>query len=73
MKVILFGSTGFIGKEVLNECLRNPAIISVIALSRRKIPGAGGNSKLTEVIIDNFKLYPDSVLEQLKGSNACIW
>ncbi|KAF4625828.1 hypothetical protein G7Y89_g12334 [Cudoniella acicularis] len=73
MKVILLGSTGFIGKEVLDQCLKNPAITSLIALSRRDLPGEAANPKLTVVIIEDFKLYPDSVLEQLKGADACIW
>jgi nucleoside-diphosphate-sugar epimerase len=70
MKVILTGSTGFIGKAVLEQCLINPVITSVIALSRRELPA---NPKLTTVIIEDFKVYPESVLEQLKGAGACIW
>jgi uncharacterized protein YbjT (DUF2867 family) len=73
MKVILLGSTGYIGKEVLNQCLENPAITSIIALSRRDLPEAVAHSKLAVVIIKDFKLYPDSVSEQLKGADACIW
>ncbi|KAK9482018.1 hypothetical protein V1527DRAFT_477767 [Lipomyces starkeyi] len=73
MKVILLGSTGFIGHEVLNQCLKTPAITSLIALSRRDLPEAAANPKLTVVIIENFKVYSDSVLEQLKGADACIW
>jgi nucleoside-diphosphate-sugar epimerase len=73
MKVILLGSTGFIGKEVLDWCLKNPDITSLIALSRRDLPGEAANPKLTVVIIEDFKLYPDSVLEQLKGADACVW
>ncbi len=69
MKVILLGSTGFIGKEVLNSCLTNPAITSIIALSRRDLPV---NFKLTVVIVEDFNQYPGSVLEQLKGVDACI-
>lgn len=73
MKLILLGSTGFIGKEVLNQCLENPAITSLIALSRRNLPGVAANPKLTVVIIEHFKLFFDFVLEQLKGADACIW
>jgi nucleoside-diphosphate-sugar epimerase len=73
MKVILTGSTGYIGKEVLHQCLENPAITSLIALSRRELPGSTPNPKLTVVIIEDFKSYPGPVLEQLKGAEACIW
>jgi 1-deoxy-D-xylulose 5-phosphate reductoisomerase len=73
MKIILLGSTGFIGKDVLDQCLKNPTITSIIALSRRDLPREVANPKLTVVLIKDFKLYPESVLEQLKGAKACIW
>jgi uncharacterized protein YbjT (DUF2867 family) len=73
MKVILLGSTGFIGKEVLNQCLKNSAITSLIALSRHDLPEAVANPKLVVVIVKDFKLYSNSILEQLKGADACIW
>jgi uncharacterized protein YbjT (DUF2867 family) len=75
MKVILLGSTGFIGKEVLDQCLKSPHISSIIALSRRDLPveACSNHPKLTVVIIEDFKSYPDSVLELLKGADACIW
>ncbi len=74
MKVILLGSTGFIGKGVLDQGLRNPAITSIIALSRRDLPEAtAANPKLTVMIIENLKSYSDSILKQLKDADACIW
>lgn len=74
MKVIILGSTGFIGKKVLHHCLKNPAITSLLALSRRGLPEeAAANPKLTVVIIEQFNSYPEPVLEQLKGADACIW
>lgn len=73
MKVILLGSTGFIGKEVLAQCLKNPAITSLVALSRRDLPEAATHSKLSVVIVKDFKSYPDSALEQLKDADAAIW
>ncbi|KAK5721412.1 hypothetical protein LTS12_027593, partial [Elasticomyces elasticus] len=73
MKVILLGSTGFIGKEVLHHCLKTPAITSLIALSRRDLPEeAAAHPKLSVVIIEQFNSYQDSVLEYLKGADACI-
>lgn len=74
MNFILTGCTGFIGGEVLLQCLRNPAITSVIALSRRQLPEAvAKDPKLNVVILKDFNSYPDSVLEQLQGADACIW
>ena len=70
MKVILAGSTGFIGHEVLTQCLQNPAITSVVALSRRELPA---HEKLRVALVDNFLSYPDSVREEIKGADACIW
>jgi hypothetical protein len=73
MRVILLGSTGYIGKEVLNQCLKNPAITSIVALSRRQLPELVHDPRVTVVIIENFKIYHDSVLKQLKDADACIW
>ncbi|KAJ6096072.1 hypothetical protein N7486_006818 [Penicillium sp. IBT 16267x] len=70
MKVILAGSTGFVGREVLNQCLIHPAITSVVALSRRELPR---HDKLKVVVIEDFLSYPESVREDIKGANACIW
>ncbi|KAI9712046.1 MAG: hypothetical protein M1820_001755 [Bogoriella megaspora] len=74
MKVVLTGVTGFIGHEVLNQCLQNPSITSVVALSRRELdPPLTKNPKLKVVIVTDFLSYPPSVVEDLKGADACIW
>jgi nucleoside-diphosphate-sugar epimerase len=73
MKIILTGSTGFVGSEVLNQCLRNPAIDSIIALSRRKLPDTISNSKLKVFLMDDFAMYPQSVVEEIRDADACIW
>jgi len=74
MKVILTGSTGFIGQEVLNQCLANPSITSVIALSRRDLPASvTTNPKLKVIIHKDYTIYPDDMLNELAGSSACIW
>lgn len=73
MKVIITGSTGFIGKSVFAQCLKNPAITALIALSRRDLPEAETNSKLKVVIMKDFNFYPDDVLELMRGADACIW
>lgn len=73
MKVILLGSTGFIGNKVLQYCLQHPAITSVVALSRRNLAEEAANPKLSVVILEHFDSYPESVLECLKNADACIW
>lgn len=74
MKVILAGSTGFIGSEVLTQCLANPAITSLVALSRRKLPNpVCSDPKLKTVILEDFTAYSDEVLEECAGAEGCIW
>jgi uncharacterized protein YbjT (DUF2867 family) len=70
MKVILTGSTGFVGREVLSQCLQHPAITSVVALSRRNLPA---HEKLQVAIVEDFLTYCDSVREEIKDADACIW
>ena len=70
MKVILAGSTGFIGGEVLKQCLQHPTITSVVALGRRELPA---HDKLTSIVVEDFLSFPKSVHEAIKGADACIW
>ncbi|TVY85096.1 hypothetical protein LSUE1_G001384 [Lachnellula suecica] len=71
MKVILAGSTGFIGREVLAQCIRNPSISSIVALSRSELKTV--DPKLRVSIIKDFTAYSDSVLQDIKDADACIW
>lgn len=74
MKVILTGSTGFIGHEVLEQCLQTPSITSVVVLSRRELPSSvGNNPKLKVTIVKDFLAYPESLLHDIEGAEACIW
>lgn len=75
MKVILTGSTGFIGKEVLHQSLQNPHISSVVVISRRDLPEytSANNPKLKVIVHEDFLSYPDHVLKELEGAEACIW
>ncbi|KIW31664.1 uncharacterized protein PV07_03276 [Cladophialophora immunda] len=74
MKAILTGATGFIGGEVLNQCLTHPQITSIVVLSRRALPEpAASNSKVKVVILQDFTNYPDSVLPELRDADFCIW
>lgn len=71
MKVILSGPTGFIGREVLEQCLQNSSITSIVALSRRELPV--NSAKLIVIIVKDFLSYRDSVLQHTKAAEACIW
>lgn len=66
MKVIISGSTGFAGSEVLLQCLSHPDITSVCALTRRRLNDSIANHpKLTTIIMKDFLHYSEEVLEQV--------
>ena len=74
MKVILTGATGFIGGETLSQLIASPSITSILALSRRPLPQSLVTSpKVITIIHEDFSTYPDSLLAQLAGAEACIW
>lgn len=74
MKIILTGTTGFIGQEVLRRALTHPSITSIIVLSRRQLPSEAPTSpKLKVMIHEDFGIYPDSLLTECAGAAACIW
>ncbi|KAL3446014.1 hypothetical protein BJX65DRAFT_309484 [Aspergillus insuetus] len=74
MKIILTGTTGFVGTEVLAQALANPSITSLMVLSRKPLPESiTENKKVTVKILDDFLTYPDSLLNELEGAEGCIW
>jgi len=72
MKIVLTGTTGFIGAEVLQQCLANPAISSIVALSRRPLDSVS-DPKLKVVVLKDFTVYDEEVMKELEGAEACIW
>ncbi|KAF2203961.1 hypothetical protein GQ43DRAFT_447033 [Delitschia confertaspora ATCC 74209] len=73
MKLIVTGATGSVGTEVI-------PVTSLVAFSRRPInvPENSGievdTSKLQTAILEDWtKPYPESVKEQIKGADVCIW
>ncbi|KAK6212766.1 hypothetical protein LQW54_004855 [Pestalotiopsis sp. IQ-011] len=77
MKLVVGGSTGFVGTELVRQALDNPAITSIIGLGRRETPVPAGSQdgagKLKSVVCDDFTAYPDSLKTELEGADACIW
>jgi len=74
MKVILTGSTGFIGREVIEQCIKNPSITSIVALSRRQLPESlTASPKVQVVIVDDYISYTPATLQAIQGADACIW
>lgn len=71
MKVLLTGSTGLIGSGVLKQCISNPNITSIIAMTRRPIDTK--DPKLTNLIKKDYHTYTESEISQLGGAEACIW
>lgn len=52
MKIIITGTTGYVGEGVMLECLNNPEVEKVLSVSRR--PCGHTHPKLEEYIIDDF-------------------
>jgi len=71
MKTILTGANGFIGHEILTQCLLSPGITSIIALTRRDLPLQ--HPKLAVCKTTDFLNYSDAVLREIEGAEACIW
>ncbi|KAL8737660.1 MAG: hypothetical protein Q9190_008090 [Brigantiaea leucoxantha] len=79
MKLIIAGSTGFLATELIRQSLSIPAITSVIALARRPVsppsdlPSGADAKKLHSVVVDNYDKWPESVTENFKDADGCIW
>jgi len=71
MKIILTGATGRIGGAALQSALSNPAITSVVVLSRRDIDVQ--HAKLQTIIKKDYTQYSAEELTQIEGAEACIW
>jgi uncharacterized protein YbjT (DUF2867 family) len=70
VKVIVTGATGMVGEGVMLECLANPAVERVLAVSRR----ASGHThaKLEECLVKDFRDL-GSVEPRLSGYDACFY
>jgi uncharacterized protein YbjT (DUF2867 family) len=70
MKVILFGATGMVGQGVLRECLLDPDVEEVLAISRA--PLAQTHEKLRVLIQKDFTDYA-TIETELWGYDACFF
>ncbi|KAM0504556.1 hypothetical protein ACHAP6_004060 [Verticillium nonalfalfae] len=75
MKIIVTGASGFVGSEIIRQCLQNPKITTVVAVARRpvSVPDGTPASKFRSVVVPNYDDYPEDALEAFSGANACIW
>jgi nucleoside-diphosphate-sugar epimerase len=71
--IILTGSTGLVGSAVLAQLLHSTTITRVSILSRRPIAATEGHKKANVIIQSDYSNYPQSVIDQLKDADACIW
>ena len=70
LKVIITGTTGFVGEGVLLECLKSKKVEKVLSVSRRSTGRT--HPKLEELIIPNFKDLKEND-PRLQGYNACFY
>lgn len=76
MKIILTGTTGFVGKAVLQHLLKSPYITHIYSLTRTPLPPTLSNHpKLTQIIQADLSSWPGAELQTLRaqGVNGCIW
>ena len=74
MKIILAGTSGFIGSEILSRLLLNPSVTHLIILSRRPLPEiAARDPRISVIVLENFLVYPETVTNELVGARACLW
>lgn len=76
MKVVIGGSSGFVGTELVRQALANSFVTSVVGLSRRETtlpPSTAGADKFKSIVCDNFDNYSNDILKELHDVDACIW
>lgn len=74
MKVIIAGATGYIGQEILSQCIAHPSITSIVALTRRDLDIKNDKLRTHLMKDEDFLSYSDPKLrEELKGASACLW
>ena len=73
MKIILSGGTGYIGGEVLTQCLNHPSVTSIIVLTRRDPGHLTENPKVKVIIVKDFASYDEFTFNDLKDADAAIW
>ncbi len=72
MKVIIADATSLVGYEILHQCLLNPRITSIVAITSFALPD--GKPETLEVIeLAKFDACPASCLRALEGAEVCFW
>jgi len=70
VRVVLFGATGMVGAGALLECLADPRVQSMVAITRS--PTGRAHSKLREIIHRDFFVY-DQLRAECESCDACFF
>lgn len=70
LRVVVFGATGTAGSAVVAECLADPRIAEVRAITRR--PLGIGHPRLRDIHCHDFA-HPESIAHQLTGVDVCFF
>ena len=73
MKVVVSGSTGYIGGAILTQCLNHPSINSVLVLTRRDPGDVARHPKARLIVVKDFISYDASTVDELRSADAAIW
>lgn len=75
MSLLLTGSTGYIGSEILSQALSNPLIASLVLLTRRPIPDLNleENPKVRVVVMSDFGVYDEALVREIEGAEGVLW
>jgi hypothetical protein len=70
IKVIITGTTGFVGEGVLLECIKDPRVKQILMINRRSYPIK--HPKVKELVLkDFFKI--DQFSKKINGYDACFY
>lgn len=75
-KIILTGSTGFIGHHILTSCIKSVYIDHIYSITRQPIPiDLSAHAKVTSIVLSDFETWPPAYLQLLReaGVIGCIW
>lgn len=70
VKVIVFGATGMVGQAVLDQCLTDPGVESVVVVGRTPVGRRDG--KLREILHQDFSDFT-TLADDFAGADACLF
>jgi uncharacterized protein YbjT (DUF2867 family) len=70
MNVLIFGATGMVGEGVLHECIADPQVHSIVAITRSPLPHTA--TKVRELRRTDFTQFAD-LMPDLAGVDACFF